>query len=79
MEIKKIISSDTKRENRIPPGQTESKSTKWPTLNVEKPSDFNPETWRLTVDGLVKHPFSLTYTQLKEVGLSEVFADFHCV
>ncbi|MCK4666041.1 molybdopterin-dependent oxidoreductase [Candidatus Dependentiae bacterium] len=78
-KIKKIISPDTKKENRIPPGQFESRAKKWPTLNIEKPPEFNIEEWRLTIDGLVRKKIELNYNELKNLGLTEIYADFHCV
>ncbi len=78
-KIKKIISPDTKKETRIPPGQFESKSKKWPTLNIEKSPEFDLEKWRLNIGGLVKEKIDLSYNELKGLELTEIYADFHCV
>jgi DMSO/TMAO reductase YedYZ molybdopterin-dependent catalytic subunit len=40
---------------------------------------FDPSTWRLEVDGLVKHPRSLTYDQLTALPRAEQVSTFHCV
>lgn len=78
-ETKKIISPDTKRKNRVPPGQFISKSKKWPALHIEPPPEFNPDSWELKITGLVENDISLSYDSLKELPQSQVYADFHCV
>src|SRR5690348_1321906 len=40
---------------------------------------FDPRTWRLTVGGLVTHPLSLTYDQLRALPRAEQVSTFHCV
>jgi len=40
---------------------------------------FDPSTWRLEIDGLVKHPRSLNYDQLKALPKAEQVSTFHCV
>jgi DMSO/TMAO reductase YedYZ molybdopterin-dependent catalytic subunit len=49
-----IISPDTRREKRIPPGQSRTK--KWPVLDAHGTPDVNLETWSFEVFGLVEHP-----------------------
>lgn len=40
---------------------------------------FDPYTWRLDVDGLVKHSLSLTWGQVIELPRDVWVRDFHCV
>ncbi len=40
---------------------------------------FNPETWRLTVDGLVATPFTLTFSQFTDLPQVKLTRDFYCV
>ena len=46
-----IISPDTQRENRIPPGQHEDNS--WPVLHAGSVAKIDPEKWELKIWGLV--------------------------
>jgi DMSO/TMAO reductase YedYZ molybdopterin-dependent catalytic subunit len=40
---------------------------------------FDPRTWRLRVDGLVRRPQTLTYGELQALPRTREVADFHCV
>ena len=40
---------------------------------------FDPATWRLSVDGLVGKPLSLTYDELRALPRVEQVSTFHCV
>ena len=40
---------------------------------------FDPATWRLTIDGLVGAPQSLTYAQLRALPSAEQVSTFRCV
>jgi len=40
---------------------------------------FEPETWRLRVDGLVERPIELSYHELRALPKSEQRSTFHCV
>lgn len=73
-----IISPDTRRGNRIPPGQ--SRTRKWPVLDAfGTPRLPPPERWRLKVFGLVERPYELTLAEFQALPRVKVFADFHCV
>ncbi len=72
-----IISSDTRRENRIPPGQ--SRMRKWPVLHWGRVPTVSLDQWTLDVCGLVKQPLRFTWQQFLELPRVKVFADFHCV
>ena len=53
-----IVSPDTRREQRIPPGQVRTR--KWPVLHYGRVPLVSTDRWRLEVRGLVETPFSLT-------------------
>jgi DMSO/TMAO reductase YedYZ molybdopterin-dependent catalytic subunit len=72
-----IISPDTRRENRIPPGQTRTR--KWPVLDAFGSPEIDLDEWRLEIGGLVKEPLVLTLDQFQELPRVKVFADMHCV
>ncbi len=72
-----IVSPDTRRSNRIPPGQSRTK--KWPVLDASGTPSFNADTWTLRLDGLVNTPVQFTLADALELPRVRVFADFHCV
>ena len=72
-----IISPDTRRENRIPPGQ--SRTRKWPVLDAFGPPLVDLAEWQLRVFGLVERPFTLTRAGFNALPRVKVFSDFHCV
>lgn len=72
-----IISPDTRRANRIPPGQTRTR--KWPVLDAHGPPEIDLATWKLEVDGLVEHPLSWSLDDFMQLPAAKVYADFHCV
>ena len=40
---------------------------------------FDPQRWRLRIDGLVARPLTLTYAELRALPRAEQTSDFHCV
>ena len=72
-----IISSDTRRENRIPPGQIRTR--KWPVLHYGRVPIVPLEEWRLDTKGLVEQPLSFSWEEFQALPRVKVFADFHCV
>lgn len=72
-----IISPDTRRENRIPPGQ--SRTRKWPVLDAAGTPTIDMAKWRLELHGLVEREVSLDWDAFNQLPRVEVFADFHCV
>lgn len=72
-----IISPDTERENRIPPGQTRTR--KWPVLHATTVPDVPLDGWTLEVRGLVDQPRTWTWQEFQALPRVQVFADFHCV
>lgn len=65
---------------RIPRGLTDSGPLGRFRINTITPGpDFDPETWRLAVDGLVRNPLTLTFAQFLELPQKEFTRDFYCV
>jgi DMSO/TMAO reductase YedYZ molybdopterin-dependent catalytic subunit len=77
-----IVSPDTLRENRIPPGQSRTK--KWPVLDASGPpglkgAGLRPEDWTLRIFGLVRRPVCWDWEEIQQLPRVRVFSDFHCV
>lgn len=73
-----IISPDTLRSQRIPPGQTRTR--KWPVLDATgTPPLPSPQDWELIVFGLVERPLRFTLEEFQQLPRVKVFGDFHCV
>jgi DMSO/TMAO reductase YedYZ molybdopterin-dependent catalytic subunit len=72
-----VISTDTRRENRLPPNQARTK--KWPILDASGPPGVDRESWRFEIQGLVDVPMSLGWQDLQVLPRTKVFADMHCV
>ena len=72
-----IISPDTRRENRIPPGQTRTR--KWPVLDAHGAPSIDLATWKFEVDGLVEKPLRFSLDEFMQLPVVKVYADFHCV
>ena len=72
-----IISPDTRRDNRVPPGQSETR--KWPVLDASGPPAIDLAQWQLRVGGLIAQPVSWSWEQFLALPRVRVFSDFHCV
>src|SRR5918997_3591444 len=72
-----IISPDTRREKRIPPGQSRTK--KWPVLDAHGTPDIDLATWSFEIEGLVEKPLKWSLDEFMQLPAVKVFADFHCV
>lgn len=62
---------------RVPPNQRVVDSL--PVLNLEDVPEFDPENWRLTVDGLVEEKLSLSFDEVLALPKTGIVSDFHCV
>ncbi|MEZ4403116.1 MAG: molybdopterin-dependent oxidoreductase [Kofleriaceae bacterium] len=62
---------------QLPPDQYETK--KWPVLDLGIKPTVTPAAWRLTVDGAVAAPRTLTWADLEGFEQVEDVSDFHCV
>jgi DMSO/TMAO reductase YedYZ molybdopterin-dependent catalytic subunit len=76
-DIKRIISPDTQRQNRLPPGQ--KLTDKWPVLHYGKVPSIDVKKWTFTIAGLVEKERTMTYEEFTALPQVEVFSDIHCV
>jgi len=72
-----IISPDTRRAKRLPPGQSRTK--KFPVLDAFGTPKIDLENWRFTVSGLVENEMSWGPDDFRALESVSVYADFHCV
>ncbi len=72
-----ITSSDTRRDNRIPPRQVETR--KWPVLHAGMVPQFDRARWTFRIFGQVVSPWSCTYDEFLAFPRVRVQADMHCV
>ncbi|HZG52051.1 MAG TPA: sulfite oxidase-like oxidoreductase [Pyrinomonadaceae bacterium] len=72
-----VISPDTRREKRLPPGQTRTR--KWPVLDAHGTPDIDPATWKFEIEGLVERPLAWSLDEFLALPAAKVYADFHCV
>lgn len=76
-----IVSPDTRRAQRIPPGQSRTK--KWPVLDASGPPaiDFATDlaAWCFRISGLVEKPPAWDWSEFQLLPRAKVFSDFHCV
>jgi len=72
-----IVSPDTRRANRVPPGQ--SRTRKWPILDTSGAPPISLDRWKFAIGGLVARPMEWSWAQFQEIERVKVFADFHCV
>ena len=67
-----IVSSDTHRAQRIPPGQSQTR--KWPVLHYGDVPDVDLATWKLQIGGLVERPLTLNWNEYLALPRVQVFA-----
>jgi DMSO/TMAO reductase YedYZ molybdopterin-dependent catalytic subunit len=72
-----IYSPDTKRENRIPPGQELTNS--WPVLHYGSVPPINTATWKFRIFGLVETERLFTFQEFVSLPQNRVISDIHCV
>ncbi|MDX1978738.1 MAG: sulfite oxidase-like oxidoreductase [Bryobacteraceae bacterium] len=72
-----IISPDTRRANRVPPGQSRTK--KWPVLDAYGPPRLDLSKWQFQMAGLANREIRLNWEEFQKLPRVKVFADFHCV
>ncbi len=75
--MKRIISPDTSRTNRVPPGQ--HLVNNWPVLHHGKVHTIKTSDWTFKIIGLVEKERTLTYEEFTALPQVEVFSDIHCV
>jgi DMSO/TMAO reductase YedYZ molybdopterin-dependent catalytic subunit len=72
-----IVSPDTRRSNRVPPGQTRTR--KWPVLDAHGTPRVDLETWQFETGGLVERALKWSLDEFLQLPAVRVYADFHCV
>ncbi|HUG93374.1 MAG TPA: molybdopterin-dependent oxidoreductase, partial [Planctomycetaceae bacterium] len=72
-----IVSPDTRRADRVPPGQSRTK--KWPVLHASDVPHVPLDRWRLEIGGLVERPLAFAWDEFEALPRVKVFSDFHCV
>ena len=72
-----IVSPDTQRGERIPPGQTRTR--KWPVLDASGPPVIDFTAWRFRLFGKVARDIAWNWEEFQKLPTVRVFADFHCV
>jgi DMSO/TMAO reductase YedYZ molybdopterin-dependent catalytic subunit len=72
-----IISSDTKRTERVPAGQR--LTDKWPVLHYGSVPFINTSAWTLKIFGLVDKVKTLDFQEFSALPTVKVFSDIHCV
>jgi DMSO/TMAO reductase YedYZ molybdopterin-dependent catalytic subunit len=72
-----IYSPDTKRADRIPPGQRETEN--WPVLQYGSVPQIDNAGWTFTLSGLVENEVTLNHSEFMKLPMVKVFSDIHCV
>lgn len=72
-----IESPDTKRANRVPPGQRLVKD--WPVLHAGSVARIEPPSWRFRIFGKVGDGKELTHDEFIALPAVKVHSDIHCV
>jgi DMSO/TMAO reductase YedYZ molybdopterin-dependent catalytic subunit len=72
-----IVSPDTRRGDRLPPGQTRTR--KWPVLDAFGTPPVDPAGWSLRIFGLVERELRFNLEEFRALPRVRVFADLHCV
>lgn len=62
---------------KLPVGQRQAKN--WPVLDLGDQPEIAPDTWRLTIDGLVDREITLTWADFLALPQVDDVSDFHCV
>ncbi len=78
-ELEIIISPDTLRPQRLPPGQVQTR--KWPVLHAGPVPPFDPQRWDFTIfpAPLVEPVLRWTWAEFTTLPRVGVRADMHCV
>jgi DMSO/TMAO reductase YedYZ molybdopterin-dependent catalytic subunit len=77
MEPNTIISHDTLRSIRVPPGQ--HLTEKWPVLHYGSVPGIEPDKWTFQIFGLVEQKRNLSFKEFSALPGVKVMSDIHCV
>ena len=72
-----IVSPDTRRVQRVPPGQ--SRTLKGPVLDSSGAPPVAVERWKFRIGGKVAKPAEWNWEEFQKLPRVKVFSDFHCV
>jgi DMSO/TMAO reductase YedYZ molybdopterin-dependent catalytic subunit len=72
-----IRSTDTLRDDRIPPGQVLSRD--WPVLHYGKIPSIDISEWNFRLFGLVDREINLKFHEFAALPAVRVWSDIHCV
>src|SRR4029078_6290239 len=72
-----IISPDTRRDNRMPPGQSRTKKS--PVLYAHETPDIDLAKCIFESEGLVENRLKWSLEEFMQLPAVRVYADFHCV
>jgi DMSO/TMAO reductase YedYZ molybdopterin-dependent catalytic subunit len=72
-----IVSPDTRRAKRLPPGQ--SLTRKWPVLDASGPPSIDLTHLTLSLKGLISTPREWDWSAFNQLPRVRVLSDFHCV
>ena len=76
-ERKLIVSVDTQRAERVPPGQAVTE--RWPVLHYGNIPHIDVSRWEFKIWGLVEKETRLSYEEFMALPRVEVLSDIHCV
>lgn len=74
---KVIVSSDMKRANRVPPGQRVVDT--WPILHYSRVPKFDMQQWEFRIFGLVEKEIRWSWEEFRQLPVTIVHSDWHCV
>lgn len=77
MTEKKIVSPDTRRPDRTPPGQR--LVSKMPVLQYDAVPDSDLASWSFRLFGLVEAEKKLDWKEFNALPKAKLFCDIHCV
>lgn len=63
---------------QVPIGQHVTKGN-WPVLDLGIKPQIEPSDWKLTIDGAVEHPVTLSWADFTALPQHDDVSDFHCV
>jgi len=66
------------RDARLPPGQYDIGSD-WPVLTAEATPAVATSSWTFAVEGLVRHPITWTWDEIRALPGANFEGDIHCV
>jgi len=62
-----------------PPGQNVFERAEWPVLDLGQTPKIAPGQWKLTIDGAVAGPLTLSWEDFQALPQVDEVQDFHCV